>query len=276
MSDLTKAVSENPNSRNEPALEKRFIGWLLWLSMLLLIIGLFAPILTMTKFTVIKNEVSIYTSLSKLFEDGRYGLFSIILLVSVCFPLSKIFSLAFVWYGHSSASRKRKTPLRRIDASSRWSMLDVFGVTLLVVTIKLGIIAGVETHVGVYFFGSAVLGIMAASLLMNRGFHSMHYSLWAIISSSDSRRRTSNVSKMPGTRLMALIRFCYSAKTIERIFDPIYADFYEEYFAALAAGKKWHAPWIRVRYYKDFVKAVGLFGIVRLAKTMFEYWEKTA
>ena len=30
------------------------------------------------------------------------------------------------------------------------------------------------------------------------------------------------------------------------------------------------------RYYKDFVKAVSLFGVVRLAKTVFEYWEKIA
>ena len=80
----------------------------------------------------------------------------------------------------------------------------------------------------------------------------------------------------PGAMLMAFIHFCYSAKTIERIFDPIYADFCEEYFAALAAGEKWHARWIRVRYYKDFVQAVGFFGIVRLAKTVFEYWEKIA
>lgn len=64
--------------------------------------------------------------------------------------------------------------------------------------------------------------------------------------------------------------------TIERVFDPIYADFCEEYFAALDAGEKWHAHWIRVRFYKDFVKVVGLFGVVRLAKTVFAYWEKIA
>lgn len=75
---------------------------------------------------------------------------------------------------------------------------------------------------------------------------------------------------------MALVRLCYSAKSIEKIFEPIYADFCEEHFAALAAGEKWHARWIRVRYYKDFGKAVSLFGVVRLAKTVFEYWEKIA
>ena len=91
-------------------------------------------------------------------------------------------------------------------------------------------------------------------------------------------KRSSNalITKTPGTKLMDWVRLCYSAKSVDKIFEPIYADFCEEYFAALASGHTWHARWIRVRYYKDFVKAVGLFGVVRLAKTVFEYWEKIA
>ena len=91
-----------------------------------------------------------------------------------------------------------------------------------------------------------------------------------------SSARLVKIKSAPGARLLPFVRFCYSAKNVQRIFEPIYADFCEEYFAALSAGKKWHAHWIRVRYYKDFVKAVGLFGVVRLAKTVFEYWEKIA
>lgn len=84
------------------------------------------------------------------------------------------------------------------------------------------------------------------------------------------------ITKLPGTKLRRFIRFFYSTRSVEKIFDPIYADFCEEYFAALAAGETWHARWIRVRYYKDFVKAVNLFGIVRLAKMVFAYWVKIA
>ena len=95
-------------------------------------------------------------------------------------------------------------------------------------------------------------------------------------SSESEQPRKPQIAKPPGSKLMEFVRFLYAAKSIERIFDPIYADFCDEYFTALAAGEKWHARWIRVRYYKDFVKAVGLFGFVRLAKTVFEYWEKIA
>ncbi len=150
---------------------KRYVGWLLWTSLLLLILGLFAPIMTLSKFLFLKNEVSIYTGLIGLFDDGHYGLFFIILIFSVCFPLAKIFTLAMVWYGNFLAEGKRKTLLRWIETLGRWSMLDVFVVALLVVTIKLGILADVEVHAGIYFFAASVLASMAASLLMNRLIH---------------------------------------------------------------------------------------------------------
>lgn len=148
--------------------EKRYVGWLLWASLALLVVGLFAPIMTLKKFLFLKNEVSIYTGLLRLFGEGHYGLFFIILIFSVCFPLVKLFTLAFVWYGASLGAGKRKTLLRRIETLGRWSMLDVFVVALLVVTIKLGLLADVEVHAGVYFFAVSVLASMAASLLMSR------------------------------------------------------------------------------------------------------------
>ena len=149
---------------------KRYIGWLLWAALLLLVIGLFAPMMTLTKFHFLKNEVSIYTGLIGLFEEGEYALFAIILIFSICFPLAKIFSLAYVWYGESAAER-RKTLLHRIETLGRWSMLDVFVVAMLVVMIKLGVFANVEIHAGIYFFAASVLASMAASWLMNRIVH---------------------------------------------------------------------------------------------------------
>jgi len=149
---------------------KRYIGWLLWAALVLLIIGLFAPMMTLKKFLFLKNEVSIYTGMIGLFEEGQYVLFAIILIFSVCFPLVKIFSLAYLWHVETAAER-RKRLLRRIEALGRWSMLDVFVVALLVVTIELGILADVEVHAGIYFFAASVLASMAASMLMSRMVH---------------------------------------------------------------------------------------------------------
>ena len=135
----------SPTSLAHHHRRKRYIGWLLWAALILLIVGLFAPMMTLKKFFFLQHEVSIYMGLIGLFDEGHYGLFFVIFIFSICFPLAKIFSLAFVWYGESTEER-RKTLLHRIEALGRWSMLDVFVVALLVVTIKLGLFANVEIH----------------------------------------------------------------------------------------------------------------------------------
>jgi paraquat-inducible protein A len=42
----------------------------------------------------------------------------------------------------------------------RWAMLDVMVVAVLIVTVKLGALASIEIHPGLYIFGIAVLLIM--------------------------------------------------------------------------------------------------------------------
>ncbi|MCG7946062.1 MAG: paraquat-inducible protein A, partial [Candidatus Thiodiazotropha taylori] len=42
----------------------------------------------------------------------------------------------------------------------RWAMLDVMVVAVMIVTVKLGVVAEVEIHSGLYLFGAAVLLIM--------------------------------------------------------------------------------------------------------------------
>ena len=159
--------TKTPTSLAHAYPRKRYIGGLLWLALILLVIGLFAPMMTLKKFLFLENEVSIYTGLVGLFEEGAYGLFLIILVFSICFPLIKIFALAYVWYGEA-ASERRMALLRQIETLGRWSMLDVFVVALLVVTIKLGLFADVEVHAGIYIFAASVLTSMMASLLMSR------------------------------------------------------------------------------------------------------------
>jgi paraquat-inducible protein A len=42
----------------------------------------------------------------------------------------------------------------------RWAMLDVMVVAVLIMTVKLGAIASIQVHYGLYVFGAAVLIIM--------------------------------------------------------------------------------------------------------------------
>ena len=63
---------------------------------------------------------------------------------------------------------KQTRLLHQVSVLGKWSMLDVFVVAILVVTIKLGILLNIETHAGIFIFAFAVLGSM---LLTHRITH---------------------------------------------------------------------------------------------------------
>ncbi len=42
----------------------------------------------------------------------------------------------------------------------RWAMLDVMVVAVLIVTVKLGAIATIQVHAGLYIFGASVVLLM--------------------------------------------------------------------------------------------------------------------
>ncbi len=60
----------------------------------------------------------------------------------------------------SLSDAKLKRYLHLMHEYGRWAMLDVMVVAILIVTVKLGAIASIKVHIGLYVFGAAVLLIM--------------------------------------------------------------------------------------------------------------------
>ncbi len=58
------------------------------------------------------------------------------------------------------------------------------------------------------------------------------------------------------SRFSFLSNFLYSNKTQKEIFEPIVADWQEEYFEALFKKEIWKARWINVRYTYAFLAAM--------------------
>ena len=139
-----------------PVESKALLG-LLVITAIMLAIGLSAPILTLEKFFIIENTFSIFSGLLQLLEEGRIFLFVIITLFSVVMPIIKLGVLFRLLGSPASSSETLQRYLRLMHQYGKWSMLDVFVVALLVVAVKLGAVASVETHYGLYAFGSAVL-----------------------------------------------------------------------------------------------------------------------
>jgi len=126
----------------------------------LFIIGMLAPMIHIQKFIFIKNTFSIVSGISQLFSEGQWFLFIIIGLFSLVLPIIKLVIL-FILTGHySENSQSMHKHLHWMHVYGKWSMLDVFVVALLVVSVKLGAIANIEMRYGLYAFAAAVILMM--------------------------------------------------------------------------------------------------------------------
>jgi len=129
---------------------------LIGLTLLCLIMGLFAPMLTIEKFILLKNSFSVVSGIFELLKEGQWLLFVLLAAFSIVLPLLKLFVLYRLVAATARASDYQRH-LRRMHDYGKWSMLDVFVVAILVVALKLGYIFDVQVHIGLYAFAIAVL-----------------------------------------------------------------------------------------------------------------------
>ncbi|HEC73513.1 MAG TPA: paraquat-inducible protein A [Methylophaga aminisulfidivorans] len=129
----------------------------------MLIVGLFLPLLTITQFLLIRNEFSVISGITELWKAQQYILFVVISLFSVVVPLAKLVLLFRLLNSHNLPSQGKIRLLHLMHDYGRWAMLDVMVVAMLIVTVKMGAIASITIHPGLYVFGAAVLLIMLAT-----------------------------------------------------------------------------------------------------------------
>jgi len=144
------------------------VNLLLLLALGLLIAGLRLPLMTLEKFYFFSNTVSLYSALMQLRAAGEWGLFALIGLFSVVFPVIKLALLALVWNVEAQSSATHRRHLRWLAEYSKWSMLDVFVVALLVVSLKLGALAQAHVREGLYYFAVSVVLTMLVSYWIGR------------------------------------------------------------------------------------------------------------
>ncbi len=143
-----------------PTLEARYLRWLLVTATALLLAGFITPMMTLTKFVWFSNSFSIITGIWQLLLDGKFLLFLLIASFSIILPIAKIILLFRLLQENTHHPEQRKKLLHLMHDYGRWAMLDVMVVAILIVTVKLGAIASIEVHAGLYIFGLAVLLIM--------------------------------------------------------------------------------------------------------------------
>jgi len=151
---------------------RKLINIISLLTLILFISSLFAPLFTLEKFYFFANTVSLLSALFSLIEKGHVFLFLIIFIFSILFPLFKLSVILYIW--NSQAGARVQHLLKWIHHLGKWSMLDVFVVALMVVSIKLDQVAKMQIHYGLYLFLSAVLLSMLISAISTRFLEKHH------------------------------------------------------------------------------------------------------
>jgi paraquat-inducible protein A len=92
----------------------------------------------------------------------------IIFVASICVPLIKLVLLTYLLISVQRRSRWRpreRTRFYRIlETIGRWSMVDIFAVTIVAALVKVGALASVEIGLGAFFFGAVVILTMLAAM----------------------------------------------------------------------------------------------------------------
>lgn len=124
------------------------------------------PIMTLVSFARESKE-TIISGIFQLFHTGQWGIGVVVLVASVFVPIFKIAALMFLvlsvqlkWQWNPLARAKL---YRFVEWIGRWSMIDIFMISVLVAIVRLKELASIEPGIGAMAFASVVILTMLAS-----------------------------------------------------------------------------------------------------------------
>jgi paraquat-inducible protein A len=156
---MPQEKSSNVSVEELPTAEAKKLRVILYIAALLLAVGLVSPMMTIEKFFILRNTFSVLSGVFDLLKSGQLLLSAIIFGFSVVIPILKMLVLFRLTNSARQHCDDTHRYLKLMHDYGRWSMLDVFVVALLIVAVKLGPIADVQVHFGLFAFGSAMLVI---------------------------------------------------------------------------------------------------------------------
>jgi paraquat-inducible protein A len=135
----------------------RWLGWGAILAAVLLVAGWVLPIMTVERLLFLSREISILQGVAELWSEDEAFLAVVIGAFSVLLPAVKLALALYLWFHAEAGSASLRRALGLLELAGRWSMLDVFVVALLVVSIRTSLIDDVTVHPGVYVFTAAIV-----------------------------------------------------------------------------------------------------------------------
>jgi len=142
-------------------------GWKIVVMLLaalgLFVAGIIQPFTAVTKLWLFENQISVFRGLITLWQAGELFLFLILFVFTVAFPFVKINALLVLWLRPKLPPGQAQTLFRFTSNLGKWSMLDVFIVAILVLTVKSGGLASIKVQDGFFLFFFSVMLTQVAS-----------------------------------------------------------------------------------------------------------------
>ena len=111
---------------------------------------------------------TIISGVVHLWRTGSWGIALVVFIASITIPLLKLISLTLLLISVQRRShwhpRQRTRLYRLVELVGRWSMLDIYVVTLLAALVQLGSMATVKAGPAAVAFGAVVVLTMFASM----------------------------------------------------------------------------------------------------------------
>lgn len=124
------------------------------------------PIMTYATLGEVETD-TIFSGVTSLFAAGLYWVALIVFVASIAVPILKLIILSYlVWSvktGIKGGVKHRAFLYRLVEIVGRWSMVDVFVVTIFVAIVQFGFIYTVEPEGAIIAFGAVVVLTMIAA-----------------------------------------------------------------------------------------------------------------
>jgi len=125
------------------------------------------PMMAVTSFGNTQED-TIMSGVIYFLLHGDWPIGLVIFVASVVVPLAKLFTLTYLLISVQRKSqwrpRDRARLYRMTEAVGRWSMTDIYVVTILVALVSLGNLATIEARLGAIFFGGVVIITIFAAM----------------------------------------------------------------------------------------------------------------
>ncbi len=137
-----------------------------------LALGLTLPLVRFEKLYFFEETPSLIGIVTTLWLDGSLGLAILVALFSVVFPLAKLLAVMFealaVGMGGAGGTHGRALLNRLLPLLSKWSMMDVMLVAIIIVAAKTSGVADAFTQPGLWFYAGSALSVTAAHAMIGR------------------------------------------------------------------------------------------------------------